>query len=112
MPLNNPRFLCRSRLKHPQLLKAALIALVADERTVDAPRDLTGKTTAQIGFYTHRALDGVSSTNGPEVRTPATLPRPLGIRVEGADDPTEARSRDIQPVEGKVRACTSISCSS
>jgi hypothetical protein len=35
-PLNNPRFLCRSLQDLPQLLKAALNALVADERTVYA----------------------------------------------------------------------------
>jgi hypothetical protein len=37
MPLKNPRFLCRSRPRYPQLLKAAFNALVADERTVDDP---------------------------------------------------------------------------
>jgi hypothetical protein len=37
MPLKNSRFLCRSRLRSPELLKAALNALIADERTVDGP---------------------------------------------------------------------------
>jgi hypothetical protein len=50
MPLKNPRFFCRSRLRCPKLLKAALNTLIADERTVDGPEDLTGKTTAQTGL--------------------------------------------------------------
>jgi hypothetical protein len=37
MPLKNPRFLCQSRPRHPQLLKAALNALEADELTVHRP---------------------------------------------------------------------------
>ncbi len=37
MPLNNPRFLCRSRPSYPQLLKATLNTLVTDERPVDGP---------------------------------------------------------------------------
>jgi hypothetical protein len=38
-----------------KLLKIALNALVADERTLDDPRDLTDETTAHTGFYVHRA---------------------------------------------------------
>src|SRR5215210_4080758 len=37
MPLKNPWFLCRSRPRHPQLLKGALNALAADQRTVNSP---------------------------------------------------------------------------
>lgn len=33
-----------------ELLKGALNDLVADERTIDGPEDLTGKTTAQTGL--------------------------------------------------------------
>jgi hypothetical protein len=33
------------------------------------------------------------------VRTPATLPRPLGIRLEGANGPTITRTGGICPVE-------------
>jgi hypothetical protein len=54
LSLENSRFLCRSRLRFPQLLKGVLNALVADEQTLDGPRDLTHRTTAQTGFYTHR----------------------------------------------------------
>jgi hypothetical protein len=36
-PLKDPRFLCRSLSRRPQLLKAALNVFVADERTVDGP---------------------------------------------------------------------------
>src|SRR5918999_3069956 len=61
-PLKKPRLLCRSLPRYPQLLKAAFNALVADERTVDDPRDLTSETTAQTGFYTHRGLDEQASS--------------------------------------------------
>jgi hypothetical protein len=57
MPLNNFRFLCRSRPRHPKLLKAALDVFVAEVQTLDDPRDPTEETTAQTGFYTHRGLD-------------------------------------------------------
>jgi hypothetical protein len=36
-----------------ELLKAALNIFVADEPTVDDPRELTYKTMAQTAFYTH-----------------------------------------------------------
>ncbi len=38
--------------------KLPLRTFVADERVLEGPEDLTGKTTAQIGFYTHRGQDG------------------------------------------------------
>jgi hypothetical protein len=57
MPLKNSRFSCRSRTRYPQLLKAAVHTFVADERVLDGPRDLTGKTTAQIGLYVHLYKD-------------------------------------------------------
>jgi hypothetical protein len=47
MALKKPRYLCRSHPRYLQHLKAALKVLVADERTLDGPEDLTGKTTAQ-----------------------------------------------------------------
>jgi hypothetical protein len=75
MPLKNPRFLCQSRPRYPYLFKAALNALVADERTVDGPEDLTHKTTAQNGFYTHRGLDKQASSIRPGALTPDTPPR-------------------------------------
>jgi hypothetical protein len=43
MPLKNPRFLCRSRPRYPQLLKAALNVFAAEGQTLDDPRDLTGE---------------------------------------------------------------------
>jgi hypothetical protein len=39
--------------KVPKLLKAALNALVADERALEGPEDLTHRTTVSIGLYTH-----------------------------------------------------------
>ena len=72
MPLNHPRFLCRTRTRYPQLLKAALNVFVAEGQTLDDPRDLTDKTTAQTGFYTHRGLDGQASSIRPGVLTPDT----------------------------------------
>jgi hypothetical protein len=75
MPLNNPRFLCRSRPRHPQLLKAALNVFVAEGQTLDDPRDLTEETTAQSGFYTHPGLDEQASSIRPGVLTPDTPPR-------------------------------------
>jgi hypothetical protein len=64
-PLNNPQFLCRSRPRFPQLLKATLNVFVAEGQTLDDPRDLTEQTTAQIGFYTHRGLDEQASSIRP-----------------------------------------------
>ena len=59
----------------PQLLKAALNGLVAERQTLDDPRDLTEQTTAQSGFYTHRGLDGQTSSIRPGALTPDTPPR-------------------------------------
>jgi hypothetical protein len=66
------------------LLKAALNVFVADERTVYGPEDLTHKTTAQSGFYTHRGLDEQASSIRPGVLTPDTLP---GRVLENMDEP-------------------------
>jgi hypothetical protein len=56
MPLNNPRFLCRSRPRFPQLLKAASNVFVDEGQTLDAPRGPTEKTTAQTAFsFTSRS---------------------------------------------------------
>jgi hypothetical protein len=65
MPLKNLQFLCRSRLRFPQLLKAALNVFVAEGQTLDDLRDLTEETTAQTGFYTHRGLDEHASSIRP-----------------------------------------------
>jgi hypothetical protein len=51
------------------LLKGALNALVAEERALDCPEGLTHKTTAQSGFYTHRDLDGRTSSDRPGALT-------------------------------------------
>ena len=58
-----------------RLLKSALHTFVADERLLQGPEDLTGKTTAQIGLYAHRAQDSRTSKKRPRVVTPAN-PRP------------------------------------
>jgi hypothetical protein len=70
MPLKNSWFLCRSRSRHPFLLKAALNVFVAEVQSLDDPRDLTEETTAQTGFYTHRGLDGRTSSDRPGALTP------------------------------------------
>jgi hypothetical protein len=51
----------------PGLLKVSLSVFVADEQILDDPEDLTGKTTAQIGLYTHRGQDdrGLVIDQGP-----------------------------------------------
>jgi hypothetical protein len=36
-----------------ELLKTPLNVIVAEERALDGPEDLTGKTMVQIGLYTH-----------------------------------------------------------
>jgi hypothetical protein len=84
IPLKNPRFLCRSRPRFPQLLKAALNVFVAEVQTLDDPEDLTGETFAQTGFYTHRGLDDRTSSDRPGVLTPDTPPR---SRPESVDEP-------------------------
>jgi hypothetical protein len=56
MPLKDPRFLCRSHTRYPQLLKAAFNALIADGLRVDGPGDLAEQTTAQTAFsYTSKS---------------------------------------------------------
>jgi hypothetical protein len=75
MPLNNPRFLCRSLPEVPQLPKAALNVFAAEGQILDDPRDLTQQTTAQTGFYTHRGLDDQASSIRAGALTPDTPPR-------------------------------------
>jgi hypothetical protein len=58
----------------PGLPKGALNAFQADKRLVESPEDLTDKTTAQTGFYTHRGLEEQASAIRPEVLTPDTPP--------------------------------------
>ncbi len=57
IPLNNPRFLCRSRPRSPWLLKGASNVVVVVIRALDDPEDLTHKPTAQMGLYAHRGQD-------------------------------------------------------
>jgi hypothetical protein len=52
-----------------------LNVFVADEQTLDDPRNITKETTAQRGFYTHRALDGQASSIRPGALTPDPPPR-------------------------------------
>jgi hypothetical protein len=44
MAPKKPLFLCRSRSRYPQLLKAASNVFVAEGQTLDGPEDLTGLT--------------------------------------------------------------------
>src|SRR5215208_6943939 len=55
---------------------SVLNVVVADERTLDYPRDLTGAKTAQSGFYTHRGLGEQASSIRPGALTPDT-PSPV-----------------------------------
>jgi hypothetical protein len=55
--------------------KAVSNLSVAAAKTLDYPRDLTGKTTAQTGFYTHRGLDEQASSIRPGALTLDTPPR-------------------------------------
>jgi hypothetical protein len=57
-----------------RLLKSAVHTFVADEQTLDDPRDLTEETTAQTDFYTHRGLDEQACSIRPGVLTPDTPP--------------------------------------
>jgi hypothetical protein len=82
MPLKNARFPCRSRTRYPQLLKAAFNALVADERTVDGPEDLTTKTAALIGFYAHFGQPNQASGSRPG--RSSCLPFPASASSRGA----------------------------
>jgi hypothetical protein len=64
----SPEFITRSSDPDndtPGLLIAALNIVVADERTLDGPEDLTGKTTAQIGLYAHLCQDSRTSKKRP-----------------------------------------------
>ena len=49
----------------PELFKASLKVVVAEERALDGPEDLTGKTTAQIGLYSHLCQDSLTSGDRP-----------------------------------------------
>jgi|SRR5215213_4771033 len=75
MSLKNPRFLCRSNPRYPQLFKAGLNVVEAYDRALDDPRDLTEQTTAQTSFNTHQGLDGQASSIRPGALTPDTPPR-------------------------------------
>jgi hypothetical protein len=67
----------------PELLKAVLNVVVAEERALDGPEDLTHETTAQIGLYAHLGQDSRTSCNRLGALTPATPPlgssRPDGV---------------------------------
>jgi hypothetical protein len=68
---------------------------VADERTVDGPEDLTDKTTAQTGFYTHRGLDSQASSIRPGALTPDPLPGRVLENMDGPEGPAEEDERKI-----------------
>jgi hypothetical protein len=73
MPLKNPLIpLPIPKPRVPQSFKAALKVVVAAERTLDGPEDLTTETAAQTGFYTHQGLDGQGSSIRPGALTPDT----------------------------------------
>jgi hypothetical protein len=75
MPLKNPPVpLPIPSYDALRFLKAALNVFVAERQTLDDPRDLTEKTTAQTGFYKHRGLDEQASSIRPGVFTPDTPP--------------------------------------
>jgi hypothetical protein len=75
MPPKSPRFLCRSRTRRSIAPQSRLECSFSRRRTLDAPEDLTHRTTAQTGFYTHRGLDEQASSIRPGALTPATPPR-------------------------------------
>jgi hypothetical protein len=82
------------------------MVVVADEQTLDDPRDLTEERTAQTGFYTHRGLDGWTSSDRPGVLTPAT-PSP-GLALEAVDGPGVCRAAEA--VQGFVIASRLLCC--
>ena len=93
MPLNNPLIpLLILSPDVPEPFTAALNVFVAEEQALDGPEDLTGKTSAQSGFYTHRGLDGRTSTIRPGVLTP-DIPSP-GRVLENMDGPKGSPEED------------------
>ena len=57
----------------PELLKAALNFVVADEQHLDGPVDLTHKATAQASLYTHtdvRTAKPLAIDGGAELLVP------------------------------------------
>ena len=57
IPRKETRFLCRPPTPYaPELFKAALKVVVAAERALDDPEDLTTETVAQISLYAYRGL--------------------------------------------------------
>jgi hypothetical protein len=95
MPLKIPQFLCQSRTRHPELLKAALNVSVADERFLDSPKDLTGKTTAQIGLDTHPCQDGRGVVIDSGCRTPDY---PCPVASSRAVDRPEGSAEELEKV--------------
>jgi hypothetical protein len=68
LSLENPRFLCPlPTLIHDalEILKTPLNVVVAEERALDGPEDLTTETAAHIGLYTHRAQADRGSSSRP-----------------------------------------------
>jgi hypothetical protein len=55
-----------------ELLKTPLNVVVAEERALDGPEDLTGKTMAQIGLYAHPCQDSRTLATSRERLTPDT----------------------------------------
>ena len=95
MPQNNPLIPLPIPVCNPKLLKAALNVFVAEEQTLDDPRDLTEETTAQTGFYTHRGLDEQASSIRPGVLTPDPLP---GRVLENMDGPEGSAWEDERKI--------------
>jgi hypothetical protein len=108
MPLKNPRFLCRSRPRSPQLLKAALNFFVGEGQTLDYPRDLTEQTAAQTAFYTHRGLDEQASSIRPGVLTPGTPPPSRFKSVDGPQGSAEEDEKVHQKTSYSVLRLTWI----
>jgi hypothetical protein len=60
----------------PELFKAALQVVVAEERALDGPEDLTTETAAQIGLYAHpevRTAEPLVTDRPPELLTPSPV---------------------------------------
>ena len=69
LSLENPRFLCRPQAT---VLQSGPECLCSRRTSSRRPEDLTGKTMAQIGLYTHRAQADRGSSNRPGALTPDT----------------------------------------
>jgi hypothetical protein len=84
-----------------EFLKASLNVVVAEERAIDGPEDLTGETRAQIGLYAHPTQDGRTFDHQPGYRTPAYPAEDMPIR-EKADDHREAVAKRIYAIRNRI----------